>query len=162
MRLRMLMLLTALFVAGALWWIAPERAVTKLVENGSVKLADLGPPEACACVPNSSPVQTDWRRCAIAAINKAGLKNSITFTKGPTAFPAPRRDELPEGFHNAVSVAESQCGSFKSVTANAMELQKQRRAAGYEAYIVVQHPDQLFSGMVRESRSHYASKGGKS
>jgi cell division septation protein DedD len=141
--------------------MAPERVVTNLADKGSVNLADLGPAEACACVPNSIPVQTDWRRCSIAAINKAGLKSAITFSKGPNAFPAPRRDKLPEGFQKAIILAELQCGSFASVTKRANEINGKRRSMGYESYIVVQHPDQLFSGMVRESRSHYAAKGGK-
>jgi hypothetical protein len=158
---RVLLLLSTPLVVSALWWVAPERAVSAMIAKGSVELADLGPAEACACVPNSSPVQTDWRRCSIAAVNKAGLKSAITFSKGPNAFPSPQRKTLPEGFQKAISLAERQCGSFASVTKRAKEINEKRRSIGYESYIVVRHPDQLFSGMVRESRSHYASKGGK-
>jgi hypothetical protein len=174
MKFRLPLAIGAVVFAGAVWWLGSPIVVEMKRSNGgdnrvtvdegqlSIKFASLGPSEACACVPAMSPPLTDWRRCAMSAIDKSGLKKAITFTEETGAYPSPHREKLPEGYADAIQVAERQCGPFENVKTTAIELNRQRRAAGFETYILVDFADQLFSGTVRESRSHYASTDGKS
>lgn len=116
--------------AAAVWFAAPWQPV-----ESEGLFGDIGPREACACLPAVSPPQQKWANCSIRVLDAAGRLEDIVIDKN-----------RPTGFASAVKEAELKCGTFDAAYADASELQKRRDAAGYAEYEVLQSAEGLFAG----------------
>ena len=127
-------------LATILWWIFPG----KITPNG-IDLASLGPPEACACAAALSPALREWEACSIRAIDKVGMLSAMQ-VESRFVYPEVPPSRVSKDFQRLVKdIAEPQCGKFDDAWAKAKYLEKKRRAAGYEDYVVVDAPAGIFA-----------------